>query len=176
MIHYADVRISDCIFRNNNRGLHYNTANLSLEHSTFTDNRIGIRFMRFEGDVRIFANEISSNDIGVLFVRQHVNAVDFDRLNRGREIPRFQGNNIAGNRTYNFSLGEGQERDVNVAGNWWGSSQREAISASIYDHSKDDSLSSIIYEPFLSAPVRDAGARNQMPADVRQERIEEKRP
>jgi hypothetical protein len=169
MIHYADVRISNCLFQNNNRGLHYNTANLSVEHSTFTNNRIGIRFMRFEGDVRISANDISRNDIGVLFVRQHVNAVDFDRLNRGREIPRFQGNNIAGNRAYNFSLGEGQDRDVIAAGNWWGTSQRKEINDSIYDHDKDDSLSRIIYEPFLNAPVRDAGVRDQMPAAARQE-------
>ena len=117
MIHYADVRISDSLFRNNNRGLHYNTANLRVSHNTFKNNRIGIRFMRFEGDVRINENTISNNDIGILFVRQHVNAVDFDQLNRGDEKPDFKDNNITGNRTYNFSLGEGQERDIDVSGN-----------------------------------------------------------
>lgn len=176
MIHYADVRISDCLFYNNNRGLHYNTANLIVEHSTFTNNRIGIRFMRFEGDVRISDNDISRNDIGVLFVRQHVNAVDFDRLNRGREVPRFQGNNIAGNRTYNFSLGEGQDRDVIASGNWWGTSQRQKIGDTIYDHDKDESLSRIIYEPFLNAPVQGAGIRDRMAPADRQGQVEEKRP
>jgi hypothetical protein len=117
--------------------------------------------MRLEGNVRITGNDISHNDIGVLFVRQHVNAIDFDRLNKGKELPSIQGNNIVGNRTYNFSLGEGQDRDVNVAGNWWGTTQREAIGDLIYDRSKDDSLSRIIYEPFLSAPVRGAGMRIQ---------------
>src|SRR6185369_11285998 len=48
MVHYAEVRISDTLFRNNNRGLHFNTADLNVEHCTFTDNRIGIRFMRLE--------------------------------------------------------------------------------------------------------------------------------
>jgi len=158
MIHYADVKISDTIFQNNNRGVHYNTANLSIDHCSFIDNRIGIRFMRLEGNVLITNNDISRNDIGVLFVRQHVNAVDFDLLNRGKEMPRFEGNNILANRTYNFSLGEGQERDVMVAGNWWGAAKSETIAEMMYDHSKDKSLSKIIYEPFLSEPVRNTGA------------------
>lgn len=159
MIHFADVRISDCLFRNNNRGLHYNTANLTVEHSTFIENRIGIRCTRFEGDVSITANEISRNDIGVLFVRQHVNAVDFDLLNSGKEHPRIQGNNIENNRSYNFSLGEGQDRDVNVSGNWWGASQRKEIADLIFDRNEDEKLSSVIFEPYLSAAVRYAGVR-----------------
>lgn len=159
MIHYADVKITDSIFQNNNRGVHYNTADLNIDHCSFVDNRIGIRFMRLEGNVLITNNNISRNDIGVLFVRQHVNAVDFERLNKGREMPRIEGNNIFANRTYNFSLGEGQERDVSVAGNWWGSTSREKIAELMYDRSKDKSLSSILFEPFLSEPVRDTGAR-----------------
>ncbi len=157
MVHYAEVRISDTLFRNNNRGLHFNTADLNVEHCTFTDNRIGIRFMRFEGDVRITNNEINNNDIGVLFVRQHVNAVNFERLNKGKETPRFLGNNISANRNYNFTLGEGQDRDINVAGNWWGITNREKIAETIYDQSKDAGLSRIIFEPFLAAPVPGAG-------------------
>lgn len=159
MIHYAEVKISDSVFQNNNRGVHYNTADLNIDHCTFVENRIGIRFMRFEGNVLITNNDISRNDIGVLFVRQHVNAVDFERLNRGKELPRIEGNNIFANRTYNFSLGEGQERDVTVAGNWWGATKRESIAELMYDRSKDESLSNILFEPFLSEPVRNAGAR-----------------
>ena len=163
MIHYADVRISDSLFRNNNRGLHYNTANLRVSHNTFKNNRIGIRFMRFEGDVRINENTISNNDIGILFVRQHVNAVDFDQLNRGDEKPDFKDNNITGNRTYNFSLGEGQERDIDVSGNWWGSARRKVVAASIFDRSKDGNLSRIIYTPLLNKPVKGAGVRGGLP-------------
>ena len=164
MIHYADVRISDSVFQHNNRGIHYNTADLNVDHCSFIDNRIGIRFMRLEGNVLIANNDISRNDIGVLFVRQHVNAVDFDLLNRGKEMPRFEGNNIFANRTYNFSLGEGQERDITVAGNWWGSIKRETIAELMYDRSKDNSLSKILYEPFLPEPVRNAGARGLRPS------------
>ena len=73
-------------------------------------------------------------------------------------MPRFEGNNIFANRTYNFSLGEGQERDISVAGNWWGATKRETIAELMYDRSKDNSLSKILFEPFLSEPVRNSGA------------------
>lgn len=174
MVHYAELRISDSLFRNNNRGLHYNTADLHVEHSTFADNRVGIRFMRFEGNVRITDNDITRNDIGVLFVRQHVNAIDFERLNRGTDTPRFQGNNIASNRNYNFSLGEGQDRDISVAGNWWGTTTRETIAETIYDQSKDASLSRIIYEPFLAGPVPGAGVRDPKTASIGNKKAKEK--
>jgi hypothetical protein len=160
MVHYSAVRISDSLFSNNNRGLHYNTADLQVEHNVFTDNRIGIRFMRFEGNVLIRDNQISGNDTGILFVRQHVNAVDFERLNRGSEPPRIVNNNITGNRKYNFSLGEGQDRDVEVAGNWWGDAPLERLQEMVYDKGHDSGLSRVIYQPFLSSPVPGAGIRN----------------
>ena len=166
MIHYADVKISDTIFRNNNRGLHYNTADLNVDHSTFIDNRIGIRFMRMEGKVKISNNLISRNDVGVLFVRQHVNAVNFAQLNNGQEAPLYEGNNIFDNRNYNFSLGEEQERDIDVSGNWWGSASKNDIGERIYDHSKHTSLSRIIFEPFLDEPVADAGVRGPVPEPI----------
>ena len=161
MIHYAEVRIADTIFRNNNRGVHYNTANLRIEHCTFTDNRVGIRFMRLEGKVNVTDNEITRNDLGILFVRQHVNAVDFDRLNKGKEPPRFERNNIYANRTYNLSLGEGQDRDLGVPGNWWGTGDQKKVAELIYDGSKEEGLSRVVFEPFLSAPVAGTGVRNR---------------
>lgn len=166
MIHYADVRISDSLFQFNNRGLHYNTADLNLDHNTFFNNRIGIRFMRMEGKVRITNNEISQNDVGILFVRQHVNAVDFEKLNRGKELPRIEGNNIFSNLNYNFSLGEGQDRDISVPGNWWGSSVLETVAGLMYDGSQTDAMKNIHYEPFLKSPVAGAGARKLRPGMI----------
>ncbi len=163
MIHYADVKIRDTLFRNNNRGLHYNTADLDVDHSTFVNNRIGIRFMRMEGNVRITNNHITRNDIGVLFVRQHVNAVNFEQLNRGQDIPAYQGNNIHANRNYNFSLGEEQERDIKVSGNWWGTPSSSAIAELMYDRSKNPTVSRIQFEPFLETPVTGAGVRGLSP-------------
>jgi hypothetical protein len=162
MIHYANVRISDTLFRNNGRGLHYTSSDLRVEHCTFVDNRVGIYLMRFEGDVWIINNEISNNDIGAQFVRQHVNAVDFERVGQGKEFPHIEGNNIRDNRKYNFSLGEGQDQGINVAGNWWGTTEQEIIANTIYDRSNDVSLGKISFEPFLKTPVVDAGLRNRV--------------
>ncbi len=159
MIHYANVSISNSLFRNNRRGMHFTSTDMPVDHCSFVDNQIGVYFVRFEGKVRFTNNEISRNDIGVQFVRQHINLVDFENLDQGKEPPRFDGNNIHDNRKYNFSLGEGQERDINVSGNWWGSTNRDVISEAIYDRSNDKTLGKIEFEPFLKSSVKDSGVR-----------------
>lgn len=159
MIHFANVRISDCLFRNNGRGLHYTSTDLRVDNCTFVDNRVGIYFTRLEGDMWITNNEISRNDVGILFVRQHINVVDFERADQGQDAPHFDNNNIYNNRKYNFSMGEGQERNISAAGNWWGTTEKRAISETIYDRNNDKTLGYIVYEPYLQAPVKDTGVR-----------------
>ncbi|HEY3309032.1 MAG TPA: right-handed parallel beta-helix repeat-containing protein [Desulfuromonadaceae bacterium] len=163
MIHYANVRISDTLFRNNRRGLHYTSTDMRVDHCTFIDNIVGIYFVRMEGDTWITNNDISRNDIGVQFVKQHINLVDFNRLDQGKEYPHYDGNNIYDNRKYNVSLGEDQERNFSVAGNWWGTTDKETIAEAIYDQSKDKSLGRIFFEPFLKAPVQHTGVRDAVP-------------
>jgi hypothetical protein len=158
-IHYSTVSISDSTFSNNNRGLHFNTASLTADHNSFVNNRIGIRFMRFEGKTLLSNNVIRDNDTGVLFVRQHVNAVDFEKLRKGDQQPRFVANDIVGNHKYNFSLGDGQDQDVAIPGNWWGSVDPSAISDLIYDRDDDDALSRVNFTPYLTAPSPGAGVR-----------------
>jgi hypothetical protein len=163
MIHYANVTISDTLFRNNRRGMHFTSTDMPVDHCTFVDNQIGVYFVRFEGNVRFTNNEIANNDIGVQFVKQHINLVDFENLDQGNEPPRFDGNNIHNNRKYNYSLGEDQGRDINVSGNWWGSANRDVVADTIYDRNSDKTLGRIIFEPFLKTPVTDAGVRNRTP-------------
>src|SRR5512133_529118 len=167
MIHYANVKISDTLYRNNRRGLHFTSTDMPVDHCTFVDNQIGIYFVRFEGDVKFTNNEITRNDMGVQFVKQHINLVDYDNLDQGKVPPRLDGNNIYNNSMYNFSLGEDQDRDMNVAGNWWGGTQKEAIADLIYDHSSDKTLGTITFEPYLTAPVTGTGVRNVAPERVR---------
>jgi hypothetical protein len=159
MIHFANVKISDSLFRNNGRGLHYTSTDLTVDHCTFVDNRVGIYFTRLEGDVKIFNNEISRNDVGILFVKQHINVVDFDHSDQGQEAPHIEKNNIYKNRKYNFSMGEGQERDISAAGNWWGTEERNAISETIYDKNNDKTLGHIVFEPYLKQSVKETGIR-----------------
>jgi hypothetical protein len=159
MVHYSNVKITDSVFTNNNRGLHFNTANLLVEHNTFVNNKIGIRFMRFEGDISVSKNMIRHNDIGVLFVRQHVNAVNFWKLGKRTEPPHFFDNNICSNNKYNISLGDGQDQDINFAGNWWCELKEAEIAQTIYDNKQDKELSRVIFSPFRTAAVQGAGVR-----------------
>lgn len=164
MIHYANVAISNSLFNNNRRGIHFTSTDLPVDHCSFVDNQIGVYFVRYEGKVRFSNNDITRNEIGVQFVRQHINLVDFDRIDQGKEPPLFADNNIHNNQKYNFSLGEDQDRDIDVAGNWWGTADRKAIAELIYDRNHDQTLGRIFFEPFLTAPVKDAGLRSTAPA------------
>lgn len=159
MVHYSNVKITDCIFTNNNRGLHFNTANLLVDHNNFVNNKVGIRFMRFEGNISVSNNLIRNNDIGVLFVRQHINAVDFMKLDKSIEPPHFFNNNLFDNKKYNVSLGDGQNLDINVSKNWWGENKKEKIHKTIYDNKDDKELSRVIFIPFLTKAVQGAGVR-----------------
>jgi len=159
MIHYANVSIRNSLFKNNRRGLHFTSTDMPVDHCSFIDNEIGIYFVRFDGAVRFTNNEISNNEIGVKFVKQHINLVDFERLKQGSEPPLFAGNNIHNNSKYNFSLGLDQFLDINVAGNWWGTKESKAIAELIFDHDSDPTLGRVIFAPYLLEPVKNTGVR-----------------
>lgn len=158
-VHYSNVRISDCLFSDNSEGLHFNTANVVADHNTFMNNGSAIRFKRVEGKIVIRNNEIHNNGVGVLFGRQQINAVDFKNLNKPVEFPSFVNNNFHHNEKYNFSMGEGQNLDIDVKDNWWGAAANSKIEESIFDKSSDSVLGRVIYAPFLGIPMRGAGIR-----------------
>lgn len=158
-VHYSTVRIADCQFLNNHEGLHFNTANVLAEHNTFTSNGSAIRFKRLEGRVVIRNNVVHGNEIGVLFGRQQINAVDFQNLNSPVDFPLFVGNSFFDNEKYNFSMGEGQDLDIHVENNWWGSAAASKVAAGMFDQESDGALGKIIHTPFLAAPLPNAGVR-----------------
>lgn len=161
-VHYANTWISDCLFHKNGEGLHFNTANIIAEHSSFLDNGVGIKFSRLEGMAVLSNNLVSGNEIGIQFVHQHINALDFDNLHKVIEPPLFTLNNIFGNRKYNYTMGDRQSIDIAVMDNWWGSDDSGKIADSIFDKLDDDELGRVFYQPFLSAPLPDAGVREQL--------------
>ncbi|OGR01247.1 MAG: hypothetical protein A2511_15100 [Deltaproteobacteria bacterium RIFOXYD12_FULL_50_9] len=156
--HYANASVTDSLFRNNGEGLHFNTVNMDIEHNTFVQNEVGIKFSRLEGDVMVRNNLITDNDIGVLFVHQHINAVDFDNLHKVIEPPHFIQNNIFGNRKYNYSMGDRQQINIEMRDNWWGSVDLQAIATTIFDKEDDVELGTVVYKPILPAAV-EAGVR-----------------
>ena len=47
---------------------------------------------------------------------------------------------------------------VDMAGNWWGSTQTDVIDARIYDRNDDPQLPEVAYQPFAEQAVADAGS------------------
>jgi hypothetical protein len=159
-IQYSNATITDCFFNKNYEGLRFNSSNLVVEHNSFLNNDVGIGFAGLDGKVIIRNNIISNNNVGVLFMHTRVNAVDLKKKQENEEMPLVKNNNINNNFQYNFKIGEGQSKDIDVSNNWWGSIKKETIEELLFDKKKNYSLGQVIYSPCLSDPVQDAGIRN----------------
>ena len=162
-IHYSNAKIRNCLFRKNGEGLHFNTANILAEHNTFSENGVGIKSSRLEGKVLLQKNVVTKNEVGIQFVHQHINAVDFENLNKVLEPPLFSENNIFENRKYNFTMGDRQSIDLAVPNNWWGSAEKEKINDSIFDKLDDEELGQVFFEPYLTTPQPGAGVQEPGP-------------
>lgn len=161
---YSNARITDCLFRYNLMGLRYNRANIVLEHNTFTDNSVGFKFARLEGNAVVRYNQITRNDVGILYQQPQQKTVDWDAdvlPAADLKLPVITDNNIFGNREYNFKLGERKAIDLNFPNNWWGSISAEAIEDLLFDRKQDDSLGKVTFLPFLAKPVENAGMREK---------------
>jgi hypothetical protein len=84
-------------------------------------------------------NLISDNKIGVALVESNYDAT-----------PTIRNNNIVNCANYSFRLGA--SNNVDVSGNWWGTTDEAAISRSIYDFKNDFNLGTVTYQPVLTAP------------------------
>lgn len=157
-VHFSSVSVSNCSFTRNHEGLRFGRAELTVSGSRFAENDVGIRFTRMEGPVAITGNEISNNRIGIFLVPSGQNIRDFfepDRSGRPWNTGRLRisGNNIHGNSWYNLDLGEKQFWNLDVSQNFWGSSNPDAIAATIFDQRRDESLGLAIFEPFAAKPL-----------------------
>jgi hypothetical protein len=88
-------------------------------------------------------NTISGNLIGISLSELGYNAT-----------PTIQNNNLQNNSNYNFYLAA--PNNVNVAYNWWGTTNQSTISTSIYDFKNDFNLGTVNFTPFLSTPESQA--------------------
>jgi len=161
---YSNGNVTDCLFDRNYMGIRINRANIVLEHNTFLDNTIGVKFARLEGTVAIRENLVTRNDVGVLYQQPQQKTVDWDSdvlPPAAIKLPLITNNNIYGNRDYNFKLGERKAVDLHFPNNWWGSISAETIDGLIFDSKQDDALGKVTFLPFLSKPVENAGVREK---------------
>ena len=163
-IHFSTAMVNDCLFADNQEGLRFGRAKLTLRHNLITRNTIGVRFTRMEGPVEIQHNEINNNQVGIFLVPSGQNIVDFFEPGRTGK-PWNEGhldistNNIRANSDYNLKLGAKQRWDLKITDNWWGLPTTEGARPLIFDQQRDPELGRAIIEPLATQSIANAGIR-----------------
>jgi len=144
-VHFSRASISRCWFRNCVDGLRFSTAEGTFERNRMTGNVYGVRYEERNSKVILTRNDITGNKVGVFCVMESPGKITI------RE------NRIHGNDDYDFKLGNRQRADIPAQGNWWGSSDPQAIRARIFDRRMEPELGTVLFEPFLTVapPVID---------------------
>jgi hypothetical protein len=158
-IQYSNAKISDCLFDNNHEGLRFRGANLVAEFNDFKNNTVGIGFAGLDGQIVIMNNDITKNDVGILFMHPRASPVTVRNSHETGSAPVIANNNIYDNIEYNFKIGENQLLDIHVTDNWWGNTKQEVIETLLYDKKRDKTLGTIIYSPYMMEPIQSIGIR-----------------
>ena len=163
-VHFSQAAVTNSVFRDNNEGIRFGRAELTIEHNDIDGNHYGIRHTRLEGPVAIRYNLIRRNDVGIFLVPSNQNVPDFAASYARRDLvapvqPLVRFNNLVDNRDYAYRLGERQGYDIEVRDNWWGSNDSGMIRTGIYDRESDPSLGRVRVIPFLLEPCGDAGPK-----------------
>ncbi|HEY3360113.1 MAG TPA: right-handed parallel beta-helix repeat-containing protein [Polyangia bacterium] len=161
-VHFARAVVRDSRFRGNVEGLRYGRAHMTIERNTITGNTYGIRQHRVEDPVVIAGNTIEDNHVGLFLVPSGQNTIGFSAesyavADRDRRLPVVRGNTIARNRGHNVRLGERFGYDLDLTGNFWGTTSRTEIARGIFDRSADPTLGAVGFAPWLHAPASRAG-------------------
>jgi parallel beta-helix repeat protein len=139
----ADLTVTGCLLEDNKGGINVRTSRAVIRHNTLRNNKFFGIWVKEECSGEIRNNDISANKKGIFFYKA-----------QGMTIT---ANNIHDNLDYNLAIADEQAGEVQVAGNWLGSTDPEKISGLIFDGRADPSVGRIVVEPFLKEPVRNAG-------------------
>lgn len=138
-VHDSALAVTGCSFTKNLfGGVRGKGGDVEITGSSFTGMDIGIRY--WQGSPRIRGCTITDNVTGIFF-RKDCEGADV------------HGNNIHGNREYDLKLGDAQEADVDVSGNWWGTADVSEIRKRIFDRGREDYIGRALIEPVLTEPV-----------------------
>jgi parallel beta-helix repeat protein len=146
-VHYSTATIRDSLFRFNFEGIRFSTTDILIEHNDLLSNYYGIRCEANGSRTTITQNRFRDNDYAFFPVRK-----------TGASVKVFA-NNIDSSKVYQVNLGQTQSEDLDFANNWWGSTDAKVIAAGLFEHAKEPTLGRVRFEPFLTAPVADAGLR-----------------
>ncbi|MCW4029948.1 MAG: right-handed parallel beta-helix repeat-containing protein [Candidatus Bathyarchaeota archaeon] len=105
-------------------------------------------------NVTVTKNVITNNYCGIKLVSPVINPATYNQSEVNWSLNSNQsaviGNDIYGNIGYNLVLAT--QNDTNVAYNWWGTTDENAIGQSIYDSKNDPRLGMVTFSPIFTAP------------------------
>jgi hypothetical protein len=135
-----------------------NEVNATAVNNTVAFSNVGIR-VDAGATSTIVSNIIASNNVGVrvdagVFSSILNNTIAFNNIGirLGSSSQNISYNNFQDTSGYNIYLGPGVTSNVDVANNWWGTTDTQAINQSIWDFKNDFNLGKVNFVPFLTAP------------------------
>jgi hypothetical protein len=126
-----------------------------IEGNTVT-NTHGKGICSSDASAKITKNYVAYNRVGLMgsgIIENNAvlyNEVGFSHLGSAT----ISNNNILGNTDKSISLSD--SNNVNMANNWWGTTDSQTISQTIHDSKSDFNLGTVTYEPFLTSPNSEA--------------------
>lgn len=158
LVQSAGSRFRYCRFSQADSAIHSQEANVEIACSTFSRNRVGVRF--FNSPIKITDNLFHDNGtairfhFGAPFIKGNL----LSENDKGLFITAFprdyqiSGNTIIASREVQVVLGEEVPDDLLLPGNYWGSVDPLAIRSHFFDGQQSDYLGMVRFEPFLFTP------------------------
>lgn len=140
-IHFGQARVLNSVFRHNIDGVRFSTVNIEVAGNRIHDNTHGLRYEERRSTAHIHHNDIVDNEIGIFAVT------------RSEDRALIENNNITGSQRYQVKLGLEQNRDITLPGNWWGSTDPQAIAETFFDKQYDRKLGRVRAPEPLAGPV-----------------------
>ncbi|HEY6007011.1 MAG TPA: NosD domain-containing protein [Geobacteraceae bacterium] len=139
----ADITVTGNLVEDNKGGINVRISRAVITRNTIRGNKFFGIWIKGACQGEISRNDITANQKGIYFYK-------------AAEI-KIANNNIYDNLDYNLAIADEQAKDIQAAGNWFGTTDRERIGALIFDGRSDPGVARIVTEPFLTERVKDAG-------------------
>ncbi len=154
-----EAHFSHCRFEQADSALHSRQSRVTVEHSVFRNNHVGVRFH----DTRLLVENNLFENNGTAIRFHFGSPVICNNLirNNGKGLfisaeprdYRIENNRFIDNSPYQISLGEGVRRAVDLRNNHWSEPAGPALEELFFDGRADDWLGRIEYRPVRNQPI-----------------------